>query len=362
MVPLTYGVEDAVRYYNENDLIPGVEVKVVTFDTRYDPSRDIPAYDWVRGRGADIIMTPLSLTAEILKPFVEEDRVPLVSVSSTATLVEDPGWVFCKDTPQSYWIKTLLKWISEEHWEYQAEGRKPKIGSVGWNEPSHIDIEEGIKEYCDAHPDKFEYVGGYRPTIGTMIWGGEVEKLKNCDYVYPSGGIAAVSFVNQFRNGGYTATFIGCGTLLAFIGLTIDGCGWEKMDGTLTAGQLPFVEPMASIHELAKELLYENHSDEAEDIERSGTGYVGGFDNCYFALEILGAAIEEVGADDFDGQAFYDTAVNFSATYEGMPDWSFAGHETERWAFDYVRIWEWRAEARDIVMLSDWMLIEGVSG
>jgi ABC-type branched-subunit amino acid transport system substrate-binding protein len=144
-VPLAYGIEYVARYYNENDLIPGVELKVVNYDTKYDPARDIPGYEWVRERGAQIIITPLSSTAEVLKPFLERDQVVLFSCASTPTLVEDPGWIFCKDPPQSAWIKALLKWISEEHWDYESEGRKPKVGAAGWLEYTHMDIDEGIK-------------------------------------------------------------------------------------------------------------------------------------------------------------------------------------------------------------------------
>jgi hypothetical protein len=355
LVPLAYGVEDTVRYYNENDLIPGVELKVVNYDTKYDTARDIPGYEWVRERGAQIIITPLSSTAEVLKPFLERDQVVLFACASTRTLVEDPGWIFCKDPPQSAWIKALLKWISEEHWDYEGEGRKPKVGAVGWLEYSHMDIDEGIKEYCDAHPDKFEYVGGYLSPMATATWSGEIAKLMNCDYVYPgSTGIGIVSFVNQFRDLGGKATFISCAPLVAFIGLMLDGCGWDRMDGTLTGAMLSWYEPTVAFGELAKDLLYEYHPDEAADVERSGTGYLGGYDPMHLILDILREAIEEVGVDQFDTQAFYDTAVNFSITYEGLPEVSFAKHQDPRWANDYTQIWEWSAQAEDIVMLADW--------
>ena len=360
LIPLAYGLEDIVRYYNENDLIPGVYVKVVTYDTRYDPSRDVPAYDWVRGRGAEIIMTPLANTAETLKSFVEKDRIPLIAMATTKVLTEDPGWVFCRDPNMSYFIQTLLKWISEEHWDYN--NGIPKIGSAGWVEQAYIEIETGMKEYCQAHPDKFKWVGGYRTPNGSMSWGGEVEKLKDCDYVYLPSAIGGVTFVNQFRDRGYGATFISTAPLFAFIGLTLDGCGWEKMDGTLTAAGGGFLEPMAPFHELARELLYKYHPDQAKEIERAGIGYTGGYDPGRVNLDILRAAIEAVGVDNFDGQAFYDTAVNFSITYEGLPELSYAKHQDPRWANDYVQIWEWKAQESKIVLLHDWMLCEGVGG
>jgi len=46
-------LEDLVAYYNDSDLIPGVRLEVVVYDGQWDPARDIPGYEWLRGRGAD---------------------------------------------------------------------------------------------------------------------------------------------------------------------------------------------------------------------------------------------------------------------------------------------------------------------
>ena len=34
-------LDDIVEYYNSENLIPGVELKVITYDTQFDPSKDI---------------------------------------------------------------------------------------------------------------------------------------------------------------------------------------------------------------------------------------------------------------------------------------------------------------------------------
>jgi hypothetical protein len=43
-----YAREDVARYYNEKGLIPGVKIKLASWDTHYDASREVPGYDWVR--------------------------------------------------------------------------------------------------------------------------------------------------------------------------------------------------------------------------------------------------------------------------------------------------------------------------
>jgi len=51
IIPLHWALADMVSDYNEKGLIPGVKFKVVSWDNKYDPSRDIPGYEWVRERG-----------------------------------------------------------------------------------------------------------------------------------------------------------------------------------------------------------------------------------------------------------------------------------------------------------------------
>jgi hypothetical protein len=57
--------------------------------------------------------------------------------------------------------------------------------------------------------------------------------------------------------------------------------------------------------EQAKMVLQRYHSGEVDAILDEGLSYTGGWHNLTVAFEILKQAIEEVGAENFDGQAFY---------------------------------------------------------
>jgi hypothetical protein len=75
----------------------------------------------------------------------------------------------------------------------------------------------------------------------------------------------------------------------------------------------------------------------------------------YVVLEILRNAIAEVGADNIDGQAIYNAAVEYKTEgtiWEGRPQWSLT--ETQRYLVHAVEIYEWRAEERDLVRVADW--------
>ena len=350
LIDLGWALEDLVEYINEEDPIPGVELKVVHYDTRYDPSRDIPGYEWCKQKGAAVMLTPLPTTGESLKLVAERDKVPVAAISTTSYMIDPPGWVFCFHTPSSWEMTSILKWVGDEWTQYPT---KPKIGAVGWQEPWTTDLIMGLKDYCEAHPDKFEWIGGLFAPMGVLTWGAEVEKLRNCDYVaIPTTGLGAASFVRQFRERGYSATFMNADGISSFYDLLVDSCGWEDLDGTLNAQAWEWWGTPKPMIQLLERLLNENRPGDVEDVMARGCGYIGGSE-VYLFFQVLRAAIEEAGAENFDGQAFFDTAIGFRTTWEGYPEMGFG--QDRRWAVEYVRIWEWSASHHDLIAVSDWL-------
>ncbi len=72
MDSINAALDDLIEYFNDENLIPGVELKVVTYDGQMDPARDIPGYEWLREKGADLIFAVLPPTVVILRPIVEK--------------------------------------------------------------------------------------------------------------------------------------------------------------------------------------------------------------------------------------------------------------------------------------------------
>lgn len=352
---LHYALEDMVRYYNEEDLIPGTELRIVSWDTQYLPSRAIPGYDWVREKGAKLIISIEPPTGVVLKPFADKDHFPVANLSTNMAMLEPPGWVFTMSSPHYNMIKTLLKWISEEHWDQQGIA---KVGIVGWDEPVIAEQSEGMEDYCQEHPDQFEYAGAHITPFGTGTWTAEVEKLKDCDYICAL-GFPMPDFVNQFQARGYSATFIDVGVASAYRGYFVEKCGWAALDGTLSANVSLYRDQSTPMVEQAKLVLQRYHSPgEAKAILDEGFSYPGGWHNLTAVFEILKNAIEEVGAENFDGQAFYNAAVEYRTTsplWEGYPEgWGFT--ETKRYLVNDITIYEFNAQAEDLVRITDYWL------
>ena len=353
-----YGFGDMVRYYNDEGLIPGVKLNLVTWDTNFSAARIVPGYDWLKDKGADLIVTVLGQDGDALKSFADRDKFPLFSFTTTTNMIEPPGWVFTFSCRNELEIVTLLKWISEEQWDY-SQGI-PKVGFLGMSEPLNIGIEKGMREYCQAHPDKLDYVRGILVPTSQTTFIGEVPQLKDCDYICAY-SLAGISFIRDYRDRGYSrATFLDPSSFPSFQGLVLDNLGWEPIDGMLTASSSltwTETEPHA-MQDLARQLLDRYRHSQAQGLIRQGTGYfAAGVISGSAMLTIVNNAVEAVGgAENLSSQAIYDAAVAYKTggtLWQGFPEWGFG--QTKRYLYDDARIYEWRAAEEDIVRVQDWI-------
>ena len=356
VITLHYCLQDMISYYNDEGLIPGVKLKMVSWDNQYDPAREVLGYDWAKGKGAKVIVVVIPQSGVMLQPYANRDHVPIVALSTHKDTLDPPGWVFSMSNSADMHLKSLLKWISEEHWNYAQEGRVFKLGLAGWSEPQILAIKQAMEEYQQDNPDQLDFVGSYIVPFSTMIWGHEIDALKDCDYIcvmgYPMG-----SFMKRFQEKGYHATFIDPSAGAAsYRGFLVDMLGWEGLDGTLTSNSAPFWTDDTPIVRLARQLLELYRPGQAEDVIYAGLAYVGGVHNLLNAFQILANAVEAVGAENFDGQAYYDAAIKFKTSgpmWEGYPQWEFT--ETKRYLVNSLIVSEFSAEVEDLVNLSGWL-------
>ena len=358
-ITVSKALQDIVRYYNDENLIPGVKLKAVIYDTGLDPSKEIPGYDWCKSKGAQVV-TDVLPSSIILKPFATRDKIPLFSYTGLKELLfptSDVGYGFCLINPDFYSEQAVLKWVSENDWNYEAKERKPKLGAVGAVLPNDIECLAAVKEYAQDNPDEFDYVGGFSSPVGTTLWSGAVAALKDCDYVvltHAVGGDMA-AFVDQYRSSGGAAKFLGGNQPLTYLSLLVAKVGWNAMNGSLTADGTKWWWEDSPITTLAKEVLERYRHGEANSILQAdlGKGYVGAFHQSKFLLDLLSQVVKDVGAKNVNGQAIYDTAIRFHVTYQGYPEWGYT--ETERVQNKYVRIMEWEAADSTLTPVSDWL-------
>ena len=212
MVYINMAMENLIEYYNENNLIPGVELKIVTYNGQ-----------------ADLIFTPIPATPITLKHRADRDEVVLFGLFMDEEWLRPPGYVFNLGIDPKYDAYTILKRISENDWDYRTKGLA-KVGGSAWSEIYSNLLLAVMKEYCSAHRNSSS--GRGHLTDFGFNWTAEVEVLKACDYVYPC--IVMKSFVEHYREAGYTeAKFIVTETQAAFFGMIDDAELWDEIDGML---------------------------------------------------------------------------------------------------------------------------------
>ncbi len=349
--------DDMVKKVNEEKLLgPNVTLEIVYYDEKYDPSLDVQAYDYLRQQGCQLLMATIPTTGDALKTFVDRDKVFLLSFNNSNVMTDPPGWVFCMPDTNGPMMKAFLKWVAENDWNYAAEGRKPKIGAVGWEEQYTIEINTAITEYCQAHPDQFE-LGPQRTTpFGTVSWTSEVEAMKDCDYVYPGSiGVGISTFIKQYRAAGYTGKFFGNDALTAYKGLILGEVSWAQLDGTLVShGTIYWSEKDSEMVKGCMALIEKYSPSEVQDIINIGSvGSISNYPTALMLVDFLKKAIDNAGgASKLTQQDLYDTAISWTWNKEGR---DLTWGPTDRAARDSIRIYRWDASVQDLVKASDWL-------
>lgn len=345
-------LDDLVTYYNDNNLIPGVKLEVVSYDGEFDPANDIPGYEWLRGKGSDVIFTAVPSPSVTLPPRANDDNLMMFALSPSREMADPPGYVFSPGTmlieQQSY---SLLNWIAENDPNFPQD-RPAKIGGAMWTMPYTEAILRGAKEYANAHPEQYDWKAGHLTNFA-FTWEPEVADLKDCDYVIPP--TLMQNFVQEYRDLGYTAQFIGGGIHTSFFGKIDQGDYWDEVDGMKIVMPHRWWNENDENINLFKQILTENHPNDAEDIMRTSNGYLGA-DGIYIMLQVIAATVESIGPENFTPEAFYNTATSFSLESDGVVLDSFTN--TKRLSRNYFGLYEFRADEQDLFRVAEkWLPI-----
>ncbi len=340
-IPMSYvdfSAEDMIEHYNNGNIIPGVELQLLNFDTRYNPGRFMSGYEWLRDQGADLIWNPLPPGVVELKDQANKDKFCIFSATANVEPDElDSSYVFCLAITPAYEAYTLLDWIAKNDPDFPQD-RPAKIGGAAWKEAYSNIWFEAAKEYCTAHPDKYEWVQEYLTEV-KFSWENEIHGLKNCDYIYVP--TPPQVFVKQYREAGYKAKFLGTEIHVAFNGMIDRSNAWEHVDGMLlmlSAGWYndendPTTQMINSLFE------EKNYSEEKiADILTNGTAYRT-IIRIHMMCDIIKQTVERVGAENFSTEVLVETAKSWSFKYGDIEDFSNFT-ETKRFSQNYYAIYK----------------------
>ncbi len=355
LIPVDTALRDVVKYFEEKNLIPGVDIKIIDYDTQYDPANIKPGYEKLKSDGADVFVSGVPAAGGNLKPFLDDDKMVFFSLTADETMYNPPGYVFGVTIPTDSYIYTMMSWIAENDWDYETNG-PAKIGGAAWNLPYGEEQQLAAKEYSNAHPDQFKWVAGHL-TEFTPTWAPVVESLKDCDYIIPPAtGVALPQFIREYSDAGYEAKYIGTDAQMAYFGLMTDGVGWDAIDGMIMGLPYKWWSEEGEVLALAKYALENYHGEgKSQELKWSGGSYRGGFTQWYGVLTIIKEAVAQSGPEGFDSQALYATTTSFSHDFDGNV-WDYSS--TDRTTWQSLGVFEVCAEEMDLVRMSDvWVTV-----
>lgn len=351
---------DTAKYYNDHNLIPGVTINALTYDTQYSPGRVTSGFQWLKDQGAQVIFSVVLMEAQILKPLCTEAGIPLVYASASQALLDDPGWSFCASVQEHWNGYTQLAWLEENDWDWQTRG-PAKIGYVGYSQEVNVQRSDAMKEYAEAHPDKWTWVDSVLQPAASLNFLDAVNRLSECDYISSSGAPIGLFWKDYLAAGHDKAKFVDCGGSLSSVLAFATGTnGWEAYDGAISQmlvlgiqqrEQSPLIDRLCDMLQ-----AYRNSGEDFTGYENYITYASAGGSAVAVPFDILDRAVQADGADQFNSQAYYDAAVSYdtdSDLWNGYPVWSFS--ETKRYLPDDVVIYKIDAASRSFVCTGEWM-------
>ena len=343
--PTMDGYMDGFKWFQENDPIPGVEIKFITYDQRTDPGRVPAGYQWLKGKGATMMYIISPTDRSLLADKFTQDQMPCEG-SSLDELSPNHPWSFAGWGSNGMEMETAMQWVMD-HWDYSGKGRSPKIGHLSWTSASGKFHQWGADRMLQWYPDKFDWKGEEAVPMGTSTFAGEVAKLKDCDYIWitPAGTMPAF-FVKEARARGYTGALLGGSN--AFSGY------WNLIRDAVAADQLyesyqiqwwPWWNEDLPLIDTAREIVLAYHADDTE-ARLSHSGPFSGLMNAMMAIEALKHAVAAVGAENVDGPAIRDGFLAINMTVEGFGNvWRYT--EKNHCLVRTMRMFKWDIAAAD---------------
>jgi ABC-type branched-subunit amino acid transport system substrate-binding protein len=348
------------RQFEEENLIPGTKVKLVTYDTRTDYSRVVPGYVWLSGRKADMLLVVAGSDIALLKDRLAEDRIPALGFQSSPVLLGSP-WVFTLQAPAGWQGEALVEWIMET-WDYEGEGRPPTVGVVGSTTETTSFYLDAIIPFMQANPGKFDWAGAERAPMTTSSWAGEVSRLKDCDFIIvTTTGPATVSFVKEARARGYGGPYVsGVEGLAAFWDLIRAATPADQLHNCYHAAFQPYWEEDVPLITELKASLQKYYPDKVEKLMEGNPPVTGWMTGIVFA-EAIAKALDKVGPENVDGTALRDAMEETDMTIEGF------GHPLrftaeENFLYRAQRMFDWSVADEKWVHITDWFLVPSAGG
>jgi len=301
VVPLFQGVDDYIKELNAKGGVDGVKIKWIASDSRYDVARAISFYQRYR-------KTPKLLSVFVagtphthaLKNLVTRDKIPLISPSSGARFVLEPGYVFFTTPPFQNVTGADLDWIVAD-WKKKGRSGMPTVGLMGWQGSAGKEAVNGSVQYAKQRGIKFLQPEFFPP--GSLKFDTWLIRLadQGADYIIIVGTDPDPVFVIRDAHG------LGLTEKIQFIswlwGLTKTGLSLVQpglLEGAV--GSSYFLMGDEAVNHPTAELFEKYQKNPRSEMNSI---YLSGVAAGKVIEKALGIALKDVGYEKINGEAFY---------------------------------------------------------
>ena len=346
---LMKGMDDYLTVMEEEDPIPGVNIRVTTFDTKLDYGKVKPGYIDLKNRGSDIILDYNSMYTVQIWEEHQADKLPSFCFNNEPEVMgKDYMFSFSNDYQTE--AAAIGEWLVRDWWELRGETRPINIGYVGiLGLRSEGQMGDVLESQAEASPDKMKLTRTAIPAGTASGFVIEINKLKNANVdviVVNLVGPAMASFLNEARERKYTGEFFG--TTISFMGF------WNLVRALVP--DLSMVDGARAIHaqmlwtdettfvDGIRASLNRFHSGEELEKLGSSTSYPSGYMFMMILSGLIRQAADEVGPENINGEALWEAAKE---TEIDIPGWgeAFKLDEETNIMHRHFRIIEYREEA-----------------
>lgn len=308
------GQEAVLNWWNDtvgSEL--GVQIGARTYDHRYDPSQVASMWPGILSELEPIAALGVGgPDVAALQERLPDDQVPLIMGTAGYGYAWDPEpWIFNPRATYAHEAAAFLAWYAEE--QGLDELRFGNISSEA--SPSYVDIVEGTEHWA-AETDGFEFVGVEYGEVQPADLSNEVRRLLQNDVhviLIQTNTTAAVLAAQALESQGAGDDVVIMVSSHNSLGASGEAAGDICVfDGMYEAyGMAIPAEESGDAYDFFTLLSDEYGLDAEWDVST-----IQGLEQQVFAMRIIEQAIEEVGAENLDGNAIRDAAMNANIPQE----------------------------------------------
>ncbi len=312
------GMRDFLRHAKEHDPIPGVDLRVITYDSRLEYSRVVPGYLWLKGQGSDIILNFNAMYTPMLVDNHQRDGLASFCFNAMqSTMGEDYMYSFSVDYITEG--EASIEWLVRD-WEENGEDRPMKLGYVGLRGMvSDTEIGNVMKNLAETtYKGQVEFNWQSAP-LGTTTWSNEINRLRGSDVIFLNlVGPSLASFLNEAVARGYEGGYLGSTiSLMGFWSLVRGSVPLDKIDGIRAIhAQMLWTDGTEFMDDVEHCLQTYRAPAEAANLKMC-TSYPSGYLFAWMLYETVKLAADKVGPENVDSEALNQALQELEMDVDG---------------------------------------------